>query len=423
MNILFSPIGTADPLTQLGDGPMLHIVRRRRPSKVVLFLSPAMARHQTQDGRYTKAIQLLAQSEGFTCPEIVLVESHYDEVYRFDHYIAEFEQVLAGLVVEAGRDPVLVNVTSGTPAMEQALVALGAFGRLNLKMLQVTTPKKGINSRLDREDPNGYDLETMWAWNEELQAGCADDRIVEVGTPNFSDRLLRENVVSLVKCYEYEEALRLVGQMTCVDQTAKKMIDAAADRLNLNGGKPACVFGGTEFAFKANDLLYEHLYVMEVRLKQHHWGEFLRMMTPALTEIMEQALRPVLPESDYLIMDRGRPTARVDVDKVLADEGLRYVIGRSCTPGKTTYVGNAMLKSLLDAYCTDDIKDSIAALRFMEQECRNKLAHEFKPANRDQLERAGKMRLDDVLKALFALHGNMKPGLYDRINRAILDLL
>lgn len=37
--ILFSPIGTADPITALGDGPMLHIVRHYRPIVVVLFLS------------------------------------------------------------------------------------------------------------------------------------------------------------------------------------------------------------------------------------------------------------------------------------------------------------------------------------------------------------------------------------------------
>ena len=60
MSVLFSPIGTADPLTQLGDGPMLHIVRHYRPERVVLFLSPKMAQLQEQDQRYTKAIELLS---------------------------------------------------------------------------------------------------------------------------------------------------------------------------------------------------------------------------------------------------------------------------------------------------------------------------------------------------------------------------
>ena len=56
MVTLFSPVGTADPVTQLGDGPLLHIIRHRRPDRVVLFLSPAMTQFQRQDERYTRAI-------------------------------------------------------------------------------------------------------------------------------------------------------------------------------------------------------------------------------------------------------------------------------------------------------------------------------------------------------------------------------
>ena len=424
MSILFSPIGTADPLTQLGDGPMLHIVRCRRPGKIVLFLSPAMARHQRDDGRYTEAIRLLADSEGFECPEICLVESQFDEVYRFDHYIAEFEQILAELAAESGKEPVLVNVTSGTPAMEQALVALGAFGRLSLKLLQVTTPKKDVNSRFDREDPNNYDLETLWLCNEELRAASSEERVIEVATPNFADRLLKENIAALVACYEYEEAGRLADQMRSIDPAVKEMIHAAADRLNLNGNLPAKVFGGTELAFKANDLLYEHLYVMEVRLRQGQWGEFLRMLTPALTEAMERALSPVLPQSRYLIMEKGRPTGQLDCDKVYSDGDLQRALGSRCTQGRTTYVTNAMLKDLVMTYCPDgEDKDSILALRRVESECRNILAHELRPARRESLERLGGMSLEDVMLCLFGLCGKIRPGLYDRINEEIRQRL
>lgn len=83
-------------------------------------------------------------------PEICLKESELEEVYRFDRYIEEFEPILKQL---SGEDSVLVNVSSGTAGMAQALVALGSFGRLNLELLQVLTPKRGINSRNDRRIP------------------------------------------------------------------------------------------------------------------------------------------------------------------------------------------------------------------------------------------------------------------------------
>ena len=424
MSVLFSPIGTADPLTQLGDGPMLHIVRCRRPGKVVLFLSPEMAKHQKADGRYTKAIELLAASEGFELPEVELVESAFGDVYRFDHYIAEFEGILERLTAESGDEPVLVNATSGTPAMEQAVVALGAFGRLNLRLLQVTTPKKGINSSHDREDPNNYDLETLWVWNEEIRTASPEERIVEVESPHFADRLLRENIVALVNAYEYKEADRLVRQMRTASAEAKRMIRAAADRLNLDWTTASAAFGGTKLAVRANDKLYEHLYVMEVRLHQGHWADFLRMMTPALTELMEQVLAPTLPQSRYLVMESGRPTEKLDCDKVCADSGLRYVLGGSFPRDRPTYVTNDMLSKLVGAYCRDDRKkEMLAALRSVEKNCRNTLAHDLKPAKRESLERAAGMKLDAIMRALFELHGGMEPGLYKRINEAILKVV
>ena len=263
MTTLFSPIGTADPITQLGDGPLLHIIRHRQPDKVVLFLSPAMVAFQQQDERYTRAIGLLAESAGAPVPEVRLIGSGFEEVYRFDRYIEEFEPILKELARE---DDVLVNVSSGTAGMAQALVALGSFGRLNLELLQVLTPKRGINSRSDRESPDKYDLDLLWELDQEIEKG-AECRIVSVATPNFSERLLKENIIALIRSYEYEAAFKLVSQMSTASEVTKQMIEAAACRLNLDGGLPATVFAKTDVSYKANDLLLEYLYVMEVRLK------------------------------------------------------------------------------------------------------------------------------------------------------------
>jgi CRISPR type III-A/MTUBE-associated protein Csm6 len=416
MTTLFSPIGTADPITQLGDGPMLNIVRERNPDVVVLYLSPAMAAHQDADGRYTRAIELLSDALGRRCPDIQTVRSGYDEVYRFDYYIEEFERVLERLCAHS-TDPVLVNVTSGTPAMEQALVALGAFGRLRMKLLQVTTPRKGVNARSDREDPNSYDLQAMWEWNQELPPADNEGRIVEVTSPNFADRLLRENVIAAVERLDYEEAYRLARQMTGIKQETLQMIKAAADRMNLNGALSARVFGGT------NDLLSEYLYVMEARLEQGHYAEFVRSMTPALTRLAERKLRPYLPERAYLQMKDGYPTNRLNLTAIAADQRLSRVFDR-CTTGSSSYVTNEMLMCLLDEYCKDEAAVAhLHSLREMERSCRNRLAHELQQSERSQLEKIGGLPLDVALRYLFELHGNMKPGLYRRISQMIVDRL
>lgn len=421
MAVLFSPVGTADPITQLGDGPMLHIIRHRKPSKVVLFLSPAMAVFQHQDARYTRAIELLSESVGIAVPEVEVIESDFQEVYRFDHYIQVFEPVLEKLSDDG--EEVLVNVSSGTAGMAQALVALGSFGRLKLELLQVTTPKKGINAQFDRENPDEYDLDALWEWDCEIEE-ASECRIVSVATPNFSERLLRENVITLVQGYEYEAAYKLACQMRGVNDTAIQMIGAAAARLNLDGSLPAKVFGGTGVGYKANDLLFEYLHMMEVRLAQGHWADFVRALSPALTELMRRKLSPYLPEEAYTLFEKGKSTHKFNADAISRDERLANTLYPCHYDNKNTYITNDAYVRLIREYCDDQVvQDAILRLRNAERNCRNVLAHSLVASSKAALERMCEMPLEDIMSSLFQLHGSAKPGLYDKINQLINDNL
>ena len=418
MTTLFSPVGTADPITQLGDGPLLHIIRHRKPDKVVLFLSPAMAAFQRQDERYTRAIELLVEAGCAPMPEVRLIESDFEEVYRFDRYIEEFEPVLKEL---ARKGKALVNASSGTAGMAQALVALGSFGRLNLELLQVLTPARGINKRNDRENPNEYELDCLWELDQDNEPG-AECRIISVATPNFSERLLRENVITLVKGYEYEAAYRLACQMVTASDAAKRMIEAAACRLNLDGGLPAKVFGGTDVSYKANDLLLEYLYVMEVRLAQGHWADFVRSMTPALTELMKRKLSAYLPEEAYTLFSNGKSTGRYNVEAINGDFRLASALYSCHYDNRNAFVTSDAYVRLVQEYCEDQqAKNAILQLRNAEKNCRNSLAHALKASSKAALERSCSMKLGDIMSTLFELYGSAKPGLYDRINQRIID--
>lgn len=418
MVTLFSPVGTADPVTQLGDGPLLHIIRYRRPDRVVLFLSPAMTEFQQQDERYTRAIGLLAESVGIPAPEVQLIESSFEEVYRFDRYIEEFEPILKDL---SGEGEVLVNTSSGTAGMSQALVALGSFGRLNLELLQVLTPKRGINSSNDRENPNKYNLGLLWELNQDNESGAAC-RIVSVATPNFSERLLRGNVITLVQGYEYEAAYKLACQMSTGSDATRQMIEAAACRLNLDGGLPAKVFGGTEVSYKANDLLLEYLCVMEVRLAQGHWADFVRSLTPALTELMKRRLGEYLPEERYTLFANGRSTNRYNAEAINGDPRLSLALSSCHYDNRNAFVTNDAYGRLVREYCEDQrAKDAILRLRNAEKNCRNPLSHTLTASPKAALERLCSMKMEDIMSTLFELHGQAKPGLYDRINQRIID--
>lgn len=427
MSVLFSPIGTADPLTQLGDGPMLHIVRHYRPERVVLFLSPKMAEYQEQDQRYTKAIELLSERRGEDVPTIELVKSSTTDVYKFDVYISEFEEKLNEIGKENGGDTILVNASSGTPAMEEALVALGAFGRLNLTLLQVLTPRKGPNKKEDRENPHKYELDFLWECNLDNEEGRSC-RILEVKTPNFSDRLLLENIRFLTARYNYVAAARLAEQARTISPEARMMIEAAVDRLNLKGQKSAQVFARSDMAYlsSAAGLVAEYISILEIMLKQGRWADFMRALTPALTETMLRYLRPVLPDHRYLQRPSKPGNYRYDAERIRKDATLRRIIplGSDGRP-KNPYLNNTILDKLIDEYCQDGVLiNKLHRLYNFEHapENRNTIAHAIVPINKRDIERNGRMTMEEVMQSLLELN-EVRPGLYKRINEAICKLL
>ena len=429
MATLFSPIGTADPITQLGDGPMLHIVRNKRLEKVVLYLSPKMSGYEHRDNRYTKAIELLSEHINMQMPEIELIESHIKEVYRFDYYIEEFESILEKLA--STEEELLVNVSSGTAGMAQALVAIGSFGRFDLELLQVTTPKKDINSRHDREDPDNYNLNEMWEWDCEIEAKN-ENRIVAVKTPNFAERLLRENVSILCRSYEFESASKLVQEMKTVSVEAKEMIEATSARLNLDGNRSAGVFGGTDLCYKPDDLLLEYLYVMEVRLEQSHWADFMRSLSPALTELMKRKLRPFLPDDKYILpkekdtkgrMKNRRTSDKYNVESIQSDEKLESILRRHHYE-TSFFISNDAFMDLIESYCENEEEtEQLKRLRNAEKRGRNSLAHSLRVSSREALEKECGISFDEIMDLLFELHGSAKPGLYRRIVEEIDTLL
>jgi hypothetical protein len=320
-----------------------------------------------------------------------------------------------------------VNVTSGTQGWQQALVALGSFGRLNLKLLQVITPRKDINERQDREKPSEYDPAGMWELNEllrEEEPESRESRIIEVTTPNFTERLLRENVITLLKDYEYEAAYELASQSSDITFNVKQMIRAASDRLNLVGGLPAKVFARTAVAYRPDDLLGEYLSVMQVRFEQCHWADFVRMLTPALTQFCKDVLRRNgVPEQAYLCYDKRAEMYKFDWYAIDQDKHLSYVFDTGGRNRPFAPTNLFMVKAATIACADESINDKIMSLRRVEEKCRHKLAHELRASDRATLERLGGLKLDTMLAYLFELHGNMRPHLYADISRSIIDLL
>ena len=60
--ILFSPIGSTDPIKYFHDGSMLHICRHYKPDIVILYMSKEITQRHRHDNRYVRTIELLGES-------------------------------------------------------------------------------------------------------------------------------------------------------------------------------------------------------------------------------------------------------------------------------------------------------------------------------------------------------------------------
>ncbi|WP_068540418.1 type III-A CRISPR-associated CARF protein Csm6 [Olegusella massiliensis] len=402
MKNLFSPVGTADPITLLGDGPLLHIVRWYKPDNITLFLSPKIMKYQEKDARYTRAIKLLCDKTGQRIPEIKLVVSDNKEVHRFDIYIEEFRKCLREIAKKHDDEMILANVSSGTPAMEEALVALSAIGEFDMELLQVATPRRDSNKKEDRENPDAYELEVLWELNPDNE-GSAPCRIEETQLPNHKDRLLRVNIAELIKSYDYTAALKLAKQLN-KGQNIYGDLKNLVEQINLrcDGNK-----------------LVNYLRVMEVRLEQQNYVEFCRSLTPALFETAKRILAESFDISQFLIPG----TNKLDLEKVHRNRVVDQVIGRDLHEGSPNHLASWHLIKLFKQYCGNQ-KASVKLdrLRDFESGCRNTLAHEITKVDKATFEKDGRMKLDEVMRYLFELN-DIKPGWFRRRNDDLLELL
>ena len=156
--ILFSPVGGTDPISWSNgyDGAMLHIARVYRPDKIILYLSAEILALHKKDNRYVYCLEKLARLQNRAMPAIEIIERpELRNVQHFDIFFDEFWERISQITDEmAADDELLLNVSSGTPAMKSGLEVLQTIRGFSRKtrLIQVDTPTKKMNCLLYTSD-------------------------------------------------------------------------------------------------------------------------------------------------------------------------------------------------------------------------------------------------------------------------------
>lgn len=215
--ILFSPVGTTDPITQNHDGALLHISRQYRPEAVYLFYTAEMMSYREKDHRYAQSLKALGESlhHSFEIHEILRPE--LVEVQRFDDFYRDFRSILQKIHEEHPEAQILLNVSSGTPAIKSALQTIAALSQGIYLPIQVSSPNKKSNPKV--ESLKDYCIEDEWILNLDNEDN-AQNRTAISSSLNLIGEIRREIAKEHIKVFDYTAALAVAKEIADISPDA-----------------------------------------------------------------------------------------------------------------------------------------------------------------------------------------------------------
>ncbi|SFR79457.1 type III-A CRISPR-associated CARF protein Csm6 [[Clostridium] aminophilum] len=377
--ILFSAVGGTDPisLNNLHDGSLLHICRWYKPDEVYLYMSKEMLEFQNQDDRYRYCINKLAESQN---REIVIHEIERPElvnVQDFNYFYDDFKECLSEIIRNAGDAEILVNISSGTPAIKSGLLVLITLGELYCKTVQVITPTKSLNEHSHKE----YDVEMLWELNED-NLPDSENRCKIVYCPSLSNIKQTEIIKQLVREYDYKAALsaaELLPEEATKSYLALLKIACARlqlDNRDLNAQVNQYQMSG--FPVKGDDArkYFEYALALDIKRRRGEYGDFVRALSPILADLFEMVL---YKECGINIRKYVEVKNRVPrwSPSLLCGTEVESILISSFSSFDYKAVSSIHILKIIENKCHNEkVINIVESLRQVEQEVRNIAAHE-----------------------------------------------
>lgn len=431
--ILFSPVGGTDPIssTNFCDGSLLHIFRCYKPDEVYLYMSKEILALHEKDNRYIYCLDQLAQLQKRTYHCQIIERPEMENVQEFDYFYRDFREIIQKIIGTMEKnDVLLLNISSGTPAMKSGLLVLKTLGEFPCKAIQVVTPTKKMNEHIHK----GYDVQTLWELNEDNSEKFVN-RCSEVKCPTLSI-LQQENIIKkLVQEYDYQAALEVAETIPEeFTREYKDLLKMASRRLLLD-------FSGVDQILQKNKCYrlpvrdagirkyFEYALALQVKLKRCEYADFIRGISPILVDLFEKILENQMGIclKDYCTQKKNKSWVwdakklhGTDVYRILVKEYYQFRYGD---------VYSSHLCLLIQTLGKDlKAKEVVNGLRSVESNLRNLAAHQIISVTditvKKQTGYTGN-QIMEMLKKAFALSeiGIKKEDWdsYDTMNQVILQ--
>lgn len=450
--VLFTPVGGTDPISwnNWREGAILQICRKYKPDCVFLYMSAEILAKQNEDQRYTYCLEKLSESIGHRIEYKIIERPSLKEVQQFNYFYEDFFNILAELEKELGKeDELILNVSSGTPAMKSCLMVLSSLTKLRCKVVQVVTPEKKMNEHTHPD----VDIRELWELNLDNNPEEYEDRTEEVSCPwiiaDQKKKLIRTHVLA----YDYEAAAGVNEQMPLnKDGSFVQLIRAAAERKLLNYGNMVNILkevGEESDVFRPvradeKRVLFEYALSLDLRQKRGEYADFLRALTPIITELFIQILKKGgrINITDYYSYNSDKlkrwekgKIAGTEIERIMMriqqwNAGKKaWVFKDYGNELKSDYIFSYQLFNLISKYldgAPHEIIDLCGKLRIIEEQ-RNRVAHEMVGVSDEFIKAkvgySSREIMEIVKKLLFYVDGGFKKhwDSYDQMNEFILE--
>lgn len=436
--VLFSPVGGTDPISNLRDGALLHICRQYRPRMVYLYISAEMLERHQLDNRYCFCLDKLRESLGISMEYRIIERPDLEDVQLFDPFYHDFGELIGEIQRENPASCLLLNISSGTPAMKSALMVLSVLNEDKLlRAIQVDTPMKKQNPHV--EGMKDYDPAEYWEINEDNLPDTKDRTRIFEG-PHLKALLRKELVYNCLDTYDYEAARALGrGLDEFLTDEAKRLLEAAACRLQLDQSGVGKALGDLEdirvkLPGDKRDVA-EYLLWLQIKQKRGDLSDFLRGLTPVIVKLFEIYLRDKSSIDIYKFCSVGRSGEdfihKLRRDKLQeTDQGramLAILDTRYPSGGyKDSALSSEYLCLILEEMCGNPtIREQVRWLRDAETKARNCAAHTIVSVTEEMLKKRVGSDSEQIMKALRSMAAacgfgkNLDWASYDQMNERI----
>ncbi|NLJ57406.1 MAG: CRISPR-associated protein Csm6 [Tissierellia bacterium] len=437
--VLFSSVGGTDPIKYFRDGAMLHILRVYKPDAVYLYLSKHMYNYHNKDNRYVYCIEKLGELLNHSFEVHLVKRPELEEVQDFDYFYEDFNRVISNIINEYKDYLILLNVSSGTPAMKGALQTMAALSEFKMIPIQVTTPLRKIN--IHDQNLDDYDVEVNWELNEDNDENF-ENRCVESKGENQLAAIKKNVVAKHIDAYDYVAALNVSNDIRdFLGEDLFKLLKAANYRLQLN-------FSGinTELKNTSYDILpvkdyerkiiLEYLLSLNIKVLKEEYADFIRATTPVIAELFELVLKRIC-NIDLDAYSTKRKSNNILIrrwsrEKLSRNPDLLEILDEYFLGGiEERPLASYHMSVIIEVYCSDTkIKNTVRDLRNVEQRVRNLTAHEIVSVTDEWIKNETGYKSEEIinkLKYLANVSGmNISRelwGSYEKMNELIKSFL